>query len=370
MPTGHFTKWALDFKKHAKRRTFWLPNVKNLARGIIPARTPRYLTLCASEMIDVFMLVREEILSYSAERGVIEHVRFCEMDEEIFPEIKELIGLEDSGFPEKLEDLALFEDDDFSAAHADPDAIAEALQDEGLERGRRDKLTLKRRHLQFQASFPYDLINLDFCDYYYPRPPDVLRINATVGKLLAWQRQPLDDGSHLGKFLLFVTCKHDEGLPQEAIERLKAIVKANVADIQEYRTRLEARDVQDVDQWAMRNRDDFFLSVWPKDIAELAASLGWTTTILGYPFYDRVGDRDNPYKIACLVLQFDRQAATAHVPTVPTALHALDPENRTLISEIPADSPDGVKIRNELNAIVELRNAQAQRKMRPLMPVA
>src|SRR5207249_8265969 len=103
--------------KHAKRRAFWLPRVKDLTRGIIPVRVPRYLTLCASEMIDVFMLVREKILSYSAESGIIQHVRFCEMDEEIFPEIKELIGLEDSGFPGKLEDLALFEDDDFSAAH-------------------------------------------------------------------------------------------------------------------------------------------------------------------------------------------------------------------------------------------------------------
>jgi hypothetical protein len=70
------------------------------------------------------------------------------------------------------------------------------LEDEGLHTGQPsdlqkvEKLLLKRTHFNVRSSFPYDFINLDFCQYYYPRPPGMLRVNETVDKILDWQRRP------------------------------------------------------------------------------------------------------------------------------------------------------------------------------------
>src|ERR1700731_5409158 len=92
-----FGKWWNDPKKHRKRRDHWLPHLKGLRKKFEGIRDPRYFTLCARSMIDVFMLVNEKILRLDPEGYSIPSVRFCESDEEQFPEIMDLIAVENAG---------------------------------------------------------------------------------------------------------------------------------------------------------------------------------------------------------------------------------------------------------------------------------
>ncbi len=174
-------------------------------------------------MIDVFMLVKEGLLSIDSDNSSINHVQFCECDQEQFVEIREMIAREDAGFFGELESVVLFKDDDFTAQLPTLESISVKLEEEGLHTGQPsdlekvEKLLLKRTHFNVKSSFPYDFINLDFCQYYYPRPPGMLRVNETVEKVLDWQRRSSEDGEEVSvqEFVLTVTCRHDVEFPAQ-----------------------------------------------------------------------------------------------------------------------------------------------------------
>jgi hypothetical protein len=363
-----FGKWWNDPKKHRKRRDHWLPHLKGLRKKFEGIREPRYFTLCARSMIDVFMLINEKILKLDPDGYSIPSVRFCECDEEQFTEIKDLIALENAGFLGELEKVVLFKDDDFTAQCPTLASITERLEDEHLQTDytKIDRLLLKRTHLQVMESFPYDFMNLDFCDYYYPDPPDILRINETVKKALDWQRRLGDsdsdpDGVQVNDFVLAVTCRHDTQFPKGAEDRLAALIAENCEKWPAYKERvIAARGNTKISEWARKDQQDFFFAGWPKDIAYSAKELGWSMTILDYVYYSRIGDHDNPYIMACLIARFSRQASKPEY--LQAALHALDPTNRILIGEVDPKSEDGKALLENLGEIVSLRNEQARRK--------
>jgi hypothetical protein len=364
-----FGKWWNDPKKHVKRRDYWLPHLKGLRAKFEGVREPRYFTLCARSMIDVFMLVSEKILKLDPEGHSIPSVHFCEIDQEQFTEIQDMIAVENAGLFGALENVFLFKDDVFTGQYPTLESIEVALEDEHLQEDyeKVDKLLLKRSHLKIVETFPYDFMNLDFCDYYYPAPPDMLRINETISKVLDWQRRRGDDaavkdGIEVGDFLLAVTCRHDdEGFPKEAQERLAALIKQNCDTSPDYKDRVNAlKGGVDIAAWAKKDKQDFFLAGWPKDIAHSAKQHGWSTTILDYIFYDRVGDSGKTYVMACLIARFSRSKAKPEY--LPAALHALDPAKRIKIKEVDLDSKDGQTLMVDLTNIVALRNEQARRK--------
>jgi hypothetical protein len=363
-----FGKWWNDPKKHRKRRDHWLPHLKGLRKKFEGVRDPRYFTLCARSMIDVFMLVSEKILRLDPEGYSIPSVRFCEMDQEQFTEIKDLIAVENAGFLGELEKVVLFEDDDFTAQCPTLTSITEKLEDEHIQDDytKIDRLQLKRSHLQVMASFPYDFMNLDFCDYYYPDPPDMLRINETLRKVLDWQRRlgdddRLPDGVRVEDFVLAVTCRHDGEFPKAAEDRLAALIAENCKDWPDYNDRVAAiHGSAKISEWARKDKQDFFFAGWPKDIAYSAKELGWSMTILDYVYYSRTGDQGNTYVMACLVARFSR--AKAKPEYLPAALHALERSNRILIDDVDPQSADGQSLLSNLVEIVNLRNEQARRK--------
>ena len=370
-----FEKWWNDLPKHKKRLRHWLPHWKALAERIGDDRPIRYFTLCARSMIDVFMLVLEGLLKIDPENYSINRVHFCECDEGQFVEIGEMIAREDSGFLGRLESIVLFKEDDFTAQFPTLDSISIKLEEEGLHSGLPDdlekveKLLLKRTHFNVKSSFPYDFINLDFCQYYYPRPPGMLRINETIEKILDWQRRPSDDGEDvsLQEFILTVTCRHDVEFPAEAEARLTELIRNNCRTSQQYRDQLEkTRGTSQVEEWIRRDREDFFFSGWPKDIARLARDYGWSMEVLDYVYYRRIGDEDNPYVIACLVARFSRSNLLPDY--MPTALFALNAENRKLIAQIDRASAEGMQLVESLENIVAARNEQARRQHRPELP--
>ena len=88
--------------------------------------------------------------------------------------------------------------------------------------------------------------------------------------------------------------------------------------------------------------------------------------ILNYVYYRRHGDDGNPYLITCLVAQFSR--ANPRADYLAAAMFALRNENRKEIPEIDRDSTEGKELLRDLSEIVQLRNEQATRKLRPLLP--
>ena len=366
-----FDKWWNDSKKHHKRLYHWLPHWKDLAGRVGNKRRLRYFTLCARSMIDVFMLVKEGLLELDSENYSINAVQFCECDFEQFVEIRDLIAMEDAGFLGYLENVALFEDDDFTAQFPTLASIAQKLEDESLQENYEliDQLQLKRTYLNIKSSFPYDYVNLDFCQYYYPEPPDMLRINRTVERFLEWQQRPSEDEEafEIEEFVLAVTCRHDAQFPVQAEARLVELIRANCADSDEYKNEVEqSRGVTEIEEWVQNAKEDFFFAGWPKDIARAAKDKGWAMEILDLVYYRRIGDEENPYIIACLVARFSRE--NLRPDYMPTALFALNEDNRKIIEDIDPNSAEGKLLRDDLAGIVAVRNEQARRKQRAELP--
>jgi len=368
-----FDKWWNDLKKHRKRLRSWLPHCRALAEHVGGDRPIRYFTLCARPMIDVFMLVREGLLSVDPDGRAISGVQFCECDSKQFDEIGEMIGTEGAGFFGQLESVVLFEDDDFTGQFPTPESISLKLEDQSLHTGlpadleRVDRLQLKRTHFNVRSSFPYDVVNLDFCQYYYPRPPGMLRVNETVRRILDWQQRPSEAGNRIQEFVLAVTCRHDVEFPAEAEARLAELIRNNCASSGQYRAEVEkTRGVAQVEEWVAKDREDFFFSGWPKDIARSAREYGWSMDVLDYVYYRRPADSRNPYLIACLVARFTRSHGLPDY--IPTALYVLAPENRKLIDEIARTSTEGKELLENLGGIVEIRNEQARLKHQPELP--
>lgn len=197
----------------------------------------------------------------------------------------------------------------------------------------------------------------------------MLRVNRTVEKFLDWQRRRSEDGEdvHLQEFILTVTCRYDAEFPTEAETRLTELIRNNCTTSRQYKEEVEkTRGTVRVEEWIGRDREDFFFSGWPKDIARSAREHGWSMEVLDYVYYRRTGDGNNPYVIACLVARFSRSNPVPDY--IPTALFALNAENRKLIAEIDRASEEGQQLIASLENIVAARNEQARRKQRPELP--
>jgi hypothetical protein len=362
-----FDKYWNDLQKHQKRLGHWLPHWRGLAERIRDGRGFRYFTLCARSMVDVFMLVKEGLLRVEPANNSIGRVQFCEYDPEQFIEIREMIGREDAGFFGPLEEVALFQDDGFTGQFPTPESIESGLGDEGLDTDAINRLQLKRTFFNLRSSFPYDCINLDFCEYYY-EPPDMLRVNSTVERFFEWQRRPSEDNERveIEEFILTVTCRYDAAFPPPAEERLVQLIRSNCTRSQEYHDELQrTRGTTRPEEWARENREDLFLAGWPKDIALSARQNGWSMDILDYVYYRRVGDR-GPFVMACLVSKFT--LARGDQAEIRAALLALDRDRRSLIGEIDRASVQGQGLLENLTGIVAAHNQQAARKQRPRLP--
>jgi hypothetical protein len=323
-------------------------------------------------MIDVYMLVKEQVLPFDIATRRVQGVSFCECDQEIFPEMKELIGVEEAGFLANLEDLVLFQEIAATQTLDTEQALTKFLEEggEGLDAAVREKVEEKKRHLLFQDLFPFDFLNLDFCDRYYGDPPDVMKIHGTIDKLLEWQRRPGKTGSgdefSVHRFVVAITCRVDLNTPADALSRLKRIVTDNRNAHAGYKQALEARAVGDLDSWADAAPVDFFMSAWPKEIARLAKQKSWDIAIQDHAFYDRQNDNGEDYHMVCLVVEFTQ------APICNTYLNAvttcLQENSRTFIPRFEPGNGDGAALLSNLREIVELRNRQAKHFSRDQLP--
>ena len=371
MSSDQFGQWWPCPRKHYKRTAIWLPRAMELADALEGKRTFRYFTLCARPMIDVYMLVRAGILPLDRVTKRIEGVSFCEADETIFPEMIELVGVEEAGFPARLEDLALFRDSEVTQTLDTEAALFNFLTEEGekLDANVRHDIDEKRKHIQFRNLFPFDFLNLDFCDRYYGNPPDVMTIHSTVDRLLEWQHQPVVVGNYVSsvsRFALAVTCRVDENIPEPARRRLREMVRENSNEHPEYNKRLRERAVTDLSAWSRQAPLDFFMSAWPKEIARLALQKSWDLSIHDHAFYERQNRRGDTYYMVCLLVEFYR--ARVCTTYLKAALSSLNESGRTEIPKFDLEKGRGKSLISDLRKIVHIRNIQARAFSRPELP--
>ncbi|MGH9873586.1 MAG: hypothetical protein ACRD9S_14145 [Pyrinomonadaceae bacterium] len=314
-------------------------------------------------MIDVFMLAREGILEHNESYGNLKEVVFCEYDQEHYPEIIEMIGVEGSGFPNKLEPLVLFEDTDYTSQFPSITSIQLELEDLDLAEGDREILMLKRQHLEFAQKFPFDFLNLDFCGYYYPTPPGILQINRTVDRMVGLQsRQNLDqDGKSISidEFVLAVTCKFDANVPSEAFTRLERIVEENRDQYEAYSEALLATTgTLRPEEWHAEDDYDFFLGAWPKELLSVARARGWGLVFQDYLHYQRTSDEGEDYHIISLVCHFRRNESPDTY--LAESIRVLNSDSRLFIDEVERNSVEGGIILGDLEEIVTLRNQRAR----------
>lgn len=363
-----FSKWWNCLKKHTKRSRHWLPRARELDDVIGDRRPFRYFTLCARPMIDVFMLAKEGILDHDDSFGNLSDVVFCEYDQEHYPEITEMIGIEGSGFPNKLEPLVLLEDDDYTLQFPTLTSIQLELENQDLADEQRDALMLKRQHLEFAGKFPFDFLNLDFCGYYYPTPPGIMQINKTVDRMVELQsRENRDqDGRMISidEFVLAVTCKFDANVRAEAFRRLQRIVEENRDENAAYsEALLDSTGTLRPEEWQQEDNYDFFLGAWPKELLRVARTRGWTMAFQDYLHYERTNDEGEVYHIISLVCHFRRNGGLDSY--LAESIRVLNANSRLFIDEVDRTSVEGRILLRDLKEIVAIRNQRARIVGRP-----
>jgi hypothetical protein len=180
-----------DLKKHYVRVKGWLPAFRTYSRAT--GGRVQYLTFCAKEAIDVRYFAQKGVLVRNDERNDYPSLTFVESDEEDYAIIAETLG---------RVRLAL---------HADFETV---LLDGAHP-----------RHQDLVASFPYHVVNLDFCGHIVPRKKhpynETIRCIDKIVELQA--------GAHAPGWHLFLTFRAQRAhANEEANGQLSDIVNENL----------------------------------------------------------------------------------------------------------------------------------------------
>ena len=168
-------------------------------------REPKYLTFCAAEAIDVFLLLKEGVLTRDPNTDIVLNTYFCEKDSEDFNEISQLIGAHEQGFLGDFQDMILFEDDEKTQGLRYNDVSRRYGQE------LRRRLSTKERHLRFRCAIPFDVMNLDICGTFFPPKGGVLSpMLQSIRTLLDWQTDFAKKDTSFDSFTIFLTA-HVEG---------------------------------------------------------------------------------------------------------------------------------------------------------------
>jgi hypothetical protein len=189
--------------------------------------------------------------------------------------------------------------------------------------------------------------------------------------MIQWQSRVVSgNGSSqaLDRFLISVTCRFDKKISKAAFQRMTRVVSANLRQYPQYKIAVEAdKTRKKVADWARKDGFDFFLSAWPKELLKIVELHQWRMEILGFAYYDRMGDSGKPYEIVSLMCECSRVLRPGSHEA--QSLWALDRGNRMKIEALPKKSKERRELVGHLNSVVAFRNAQAKHAQRPLLPI-
>ena len=281
-----------DLLKHYVRKFGWLKASKQQKQQIgarlkeIPLR---YFTFCAADAIDVFMLLREGILTKSDETGRLEGVYFCEKDLGSFGEIASLIRTPEQGFQGDFHKIVLFKDDEETRDKRFED-------DEPYTPELRKKLHYKDANHRLREAFPFDVINLDVCGVMFPsktEPRQVITpLLRSINQILKWQMESSFSSSNgeCSQFTLFLTSHVDPALTDEnAVQQLKNRVIDNISESERFQSAfLKRYGHNQVKKLIDENFAEFFCIALPKYMIHMALhDYGWQVTCRPAYLYNR-----------------------------------------------------------------------------------
>ena len=357
--------WDKDVVKHYVRRFGWLPAASaQFAASIDANRDPKYFTFCASNALDVFLLLNEGVLRRDPKTDVVSNTYFCEAKPDEFNRISQLIGAHEQGFLGDFHDMILFEDDDLTRGRD----LSDAGQRYSGEVRRR--LNTKERHQNFTASFPFDVINLDIYGAFFPPAGGVTSpMVRSIRKLLDLQSAAAEAYDNFGSFTLFLTAHVEAGkVNDEAFEQLVKMVERNRDTYSGFADALNSRfGTTDVTQIADDDFNGFYCLGLPKLIVGEAFDRGWSVDPKFSGLYKRLrttsgGDLSDPYAMLAWVGKFERRVpeeqpiGRIHTPS--------DQEYVELIGHV-TDEPediDAAATRHEEEVRTDLEQVAALRK--------
>lgn len=358
-----------DLLKHYVRKYGWLKASKQQKHQIgdrlkkIPLR---YFTFCAADAIDVFMLLREGILTKSDETGRLEGVYFCEQDLESFGKIASMIGTPEQGFQGDFHEIVLFKDDE--------ETKDKRLEDDKPYRPElRKKLHYKDANRRLREAFPFDVINLDVCGVMFPSkmaPKGVITpLLKSIDQILKWQTESSFSSSNgeCTQFTLFLTSHVDPDLTnQTAIQQLANRVIDNISTNKDFRSAFD-KQYGHIQVKKLESEDfaEFFCVALPKYmIHEALYDHGWQVTCGPTYLYNRdnIWKENKQYQIMHTVSVYERISGFQHRLDAPSmgqyiqSVTQLVNNGAKWVDHIVEDPTVSLELAEDLKQIVELRD--------------
>lgn len=302
--------WDVDVTKHYVRREAWLPAaIEQVEASRQSGREPKYLTFCAANAIDVFLFLKEGVISRDEQTDVVQNTYFCEKFPEEFNEISQLIGAHEQGFLGDFNDIVLFEDDEDTQG-LDYDDTAQLYP-----RDLRRRLDTKKKHQRFRNAGPFDVLNLDiFGTFFPPRGGVESPMLRSIRTLLEIQSaSSVDDDPGVDSFTLFLTAHMEPGrVNEDAMRELVQMVESNGDTYAGFAQELSERFGTDVAKEIAENDfEGFYCVALPKVIVSEAFNRGWRTEVKFAGKHRRVrstssGELTSTYAMLSWVGRFDR----------------------------------------------------------------
>ena len=243
------------------RCTLSSPGVQNIGRE------PKYLTFCASQAIDVFMLLKEGVLTRDPKTDVVSNTYFCEEEADDFSEITRLIGAHEQGFLGDFKELILFQDDETTEGlHYDDESQRHRFE-------LRKKLDLKKRHEHLRATFPFDIVNLDvYGTFFPPRSGVASDMLKSIQTFLDWQTEATDDVEGFTSFAIFLTTHvEDQSVHPDAFQAMINMMHNNSVTYAGFSQSLNQRfGTDDVNTISQIDFNAFYCTALPKVIVSEA----------------------------------------------------------------------------------------------------
>jgi len=230
--------YDVDIAKHFVRLNGWLPAAGYRASRVGANRDPKYLTFCAANAIDVFLLEQEGHVKRDPKTSRLNSVYFCERTPDDFGTISSLIGSGHQGFLGDFAEIVLFEDTQATVGRN----LGESGE-YGRDTNLRHQLRIKEVNKRLKGSFPFDILNLDISGSLFPpQEPPTSRMIQAIRKVLDWQTLASFQDPAFQEFTIFITSRAaDEETSEDVILELQNVIDANLSSYSQYRDEFEKK---------------------------------------------------------------------------------------------------------------------------------
>ncbi|CAN5647502.1 hypothetical protein BH10BAC5_BH10BAC5_22880 [soil metagenome] len=362
---GKNLNYNKDSVKHYVRYHGWKESYKKIKNHVEreiekDRRTERckYLTFCAIQAIDVFMLEMENYIYRDEETNRLTNVFFCENEEESFSLINKMLGSEGQGFYGDFKDIVLQKLDEPIEESDDP-------FDEPSSEVGREQLRLIEVKKNLLKVFPFDVINLDFYGNFFPATQGRFSESCqTYNEVLKLQK--VENGHLCKRFLMFLTVYTpvlEDQINDNALKQLALTLNQNMGYGKfrdAFKEKFNLDNPNDLELYMI-----FVLGFTKQIIFKESYVLGWQPNLKEIYCYDRHNEgTDTPYKISTFVVEFKRNADLEKLDfsgAIPDIVEDdyLEQLNNIIMNKphnVPVEDEIPETIKKDLADIVEFRN--------------